>query len=67
MLAVKSVNVVFQFSTAPTPLKARHTVTCTPQEAFNIMMMPCFSGLVVTMVPNYEVTATDELSEMPKE
>lgn len=66
MLSVKSVDVVFQFNSVPVPFEASHTVNCTPQEAFNIMMMPCFSGLVLSMTPNYEVIP-DEVSEMPKE
>lgn len=36
-------------------------VKMTPQEAFNVLMMPAFAGLISSMVPNYELPA------MPKE
>lgn len=36
-------------------------VSMSPQEAFNVLMMPAFSEMVTAMVPNYE------LPEMPKE
>lgn len=36
-------------------------LTMSPQEAFNVMMMPSFSELITAMVPNYE------LPEVPKE
>lgn len=66
-LKVKSVDVFFLFNTAPAPLRAEHVVTCSPEEAFAIMTMPAFSGLVTKMVPNYSISSSDELSEMPKE
>lgn len=28
-------------------------VSCTPQEAFTLLSMPCLSGLVLNLVPEY--------------
>lgn len=36
-------------------------LNCTPQEAFTMISMPAFTGLISKLVPNYE------LPEMPKE
>lgn len=63
MLAVKSVDVYFQWSD-----KSSTRLTMSVQEAYNVMMMPAFGGFITSIVPNYEpCPVTDELSEMPKE
>lgn len=35
-------------------------VTVTPQEAFNLLMMPSFAGLIVNLVPEYGLSSVSE-------
>lgn len=35
-------------------------VTCTPQEAFTLMSMPCLAGTVISMVPEYGLPSVSE-------
>lgn len=35
-------------------------VVCTPQEAFTMMSMPAFAGMVTKLVPNYELSEVSE-------
>lgn len=41
-------------------VKTDTCVKMTPQEAFNVLMMPAFSGFISSMVPNYELPAMPE-------
>lgn len=40
------------------------SVTCSPQEAFQLLMMHSLTGRIISLVPNYETA--DELPDVSK-
>lgn len=62
-MRLKSITVHVALQDIPVPGSPRFSLVCTPQEAFNLLMMPSLNGRIVSLVPEYEIVP-NELSEV---